>query len=159
MHSCVTLDLAASEPAISVTHRCDWAITCDREGGAVICRAQADTRRMTASVVSVDPLLVQLECASTHPCPGVVPALQELEYRGTLTYRAARQELFVDFMVGLFPAFEGYVSINDGSATILFRQAPPPGIAASSSARGARRRIRTVVEHRNNADEITLSDD
>jgi len=145
MHSCVTIDLAGSGPTVTVTHRCDWAITCDREECEVVCLARADTRRMTASVVSVDPVVVRLDCAASHPCPEVLPALEELEYRGTVTYRPSVQELSIDLMVGLFPAFEGYGSINDGPATILFRQAPPAGIAASPWANAARRRIRTVV--------------
>jgi hypothetical protein len=32
----------------------------------------------------VDPILVQLECASTHPRLRVLTALEELEYRGTV---------------------------------------------------------------------------
>jgi hypothetical protein len=82
----------------------------------------------------------------TVHCPQVLPALEELEYRGTVTYRPSVPELSIDLMVGLFPASEGYGAINDGPATILFRQAPPAGIAASSSAAAARRRIRTVVD-------------
>src|SRR5205807_8447836 len=105
-------------------------------------------RRMTASFVSVDPVLVRLECAASHPCPGVLPALEELEFRGTVVYRPNLGELSIDLMVGLFPAFEGYGAINDGPATILFRQAPPAGIAASPAARGAHRRIRTIVDSR-----------
>jgi hypothetical protein len=146
MHSCVTIDLSGSEPCVTVTHRCDWAITCDREEGEVVCRARADTRRMTASLVSMDPVHVRLECAASHPCPGVLPALKELEYRGTVLYRRDSRALSIDLMVGLFPAFEGYGAINDGPAIVLFRQAPPAGIAASPSARGAHRRIRTVVD-------------
>ena len=148
MHSYVTIDLAGSEPAVMATHRCDWAIMCDREHGEVACRARAHTRRMTASLASVDPVLVRLECVATHPCLGVLPALEELEYRGTVTYRPDVGALAIDLMVGLFPAFEGYASINEGPAIVLFRQAPPAGIATSPSARAARRRIRTVVDDR-----------
>ena len=58
------------------------------------------------------------------------------------------RELARELGVELFPAFEGYGAINDGPATILFRQAPPAGIAASPAARGAHRRIRTIVDSR-----------
>jgi hypothetical protein len=148
MHSCVTIDLARIEPAVTVTHRCDSTITCDREQGEVICQARAHTRRMTASVVSVDPVVVRLECAASHPCPGALPALEDLEYRGTVVYRPEIRELFIDLMIGLFPAFEGYAAIDGRRGTILFRQAPPPGIAASYAVRGAGRRIRTLVDDR-----------
>ena len=43
----------------------------------------------------------------------------------------------------LFPAAEGYGSVNDGAGVIIFRQAPLP-IAASDAPGGARRRIRTI---------------
>src|SRR5438309_12117762 len=49
MHSRVSIDLAGSEPAVTVTHRCDWAISCNREGGEIVCRARASTRRMVDS--------------------------------------------------------------------------------------------------------------
>jgi len=148
MHSCVTIDLAGSEPAVAATHRCDWMITCDRERGKVTCRARASTEQMVASVVSLDPVVVRLGCATRHPCPAPLPALEELAYRGTVILRPNIRELSIDFMVGLFPAFEGYAAIDGRRATILFRQAPPAGIVTSHAARGAQRRIRTLVVDR-----------
>jgi hypothetical protein len=145
MHSYVTIDLAGREPAVTATHRCDWATACDPENGEVVCRARADTRRMSASVVSLDPVEVRLECAARHPCSGALSALDELAYRGMVQYRPDSRALSLELMVGLFPASEGYGSINGGPAILLFRQAPPAGIAASPWANAARRRIHTVV--------------
>lgn len=143
MHSHVGLDLSGSEPAVTIRHRADWAITCDRQTGEVVCRSRPSVRRMGAQVVSRDPVVVALDCATGCPCPGVPHALNELEYRGTISYRPATRELSVDLMVGLFPAAEGYGSVNDEAGAIIFRQAPLP-IAASRAPGGARRRIRSA---------------
>src|SRR5215470_20228046 len=56
MHTRVTIALQEPEPVVTVTHRADWAITCDREEGEVTCRARADIRRMTSSVLSLAPV-------------------------------------------------------------------------------------------------------
>jgi hypothetical protein len=76
----------------------------------------------------------------------VPAALRELGYRGTITYRLAEWALAIDLMVGLFPATEGYGSVNEGNPAIIFRQASLPGPPARAPG-GALRRIRaTFVE-------------
>ncbi|MCI4348490.1 MAG: hypothetical protein L3J97_07740 [Thermoplasmata archaeon] len=144
MQSYVRIDLVEGEPIVSLTHRSDWAIVCDRERGEVVCRSRASTRRMVARVVSTDPVVVSLDCATSTSCPGAPPSLDEFEYRGTITYRPAARELSLDLMVALCPATEGYGAVNGGPGTIMFRQAPLP-IAAWQAPRGARRRIHTVL--------------
>ena len=143
MHSHVGVDLSGGEPVVTITHRCDWTIVCDRRTGEVVCRSRPSVRRMSAQVVSRDPVTVSLDCATTCPCPGVPPALRSLAYRGTIIYQPATRDLSVDLMVGLFPAAEGYGSVNDGAGVSIFRQAPLP-IAASDAPGGARRRIRAI---------------
>src|SRR5713226_6722888 len=64
MHSHVKLDLFGREPTVTVSHRSDWTITCDRERGDVVCRSRSSTRRMAAQVVSSDPVVVSLDCAT-----------------------------------------------------------------------------------------------
>ncbi len=97
---------------------------------------------MTARVMSRDPVVVSLDCAASCPGPGCPPALRELAYRGTITYRPADRALAVDLMVGLFPATEGYGAVNEGAGVILFRQASLP-VAAGHAPVGALRRIRS----------------
>jgi len=146
-HSRVVIDLRGAQPSLIVVQRCDWAVTCDRRGD-VVCRARASTRDMTASMISGDPVIVRVEGRARHPCAQPLPALEELTFRGTVAYRRELRELALDLMIGLFPAFEGYAAINDGRPSILFRQAPPAGIAGTAAARGAHRRIRTVTDDR-----------
>jgi hypothetical protein len=143
MQSCVTIDLGGGEPVVSVAHRCDWAIACDRERGEIVCRSRASTRRMVAQVVTTDPVVVSLDCATAAPCPGIPAPLDELEYRGRITYRPAARELSIDLMVALCPATEGYVALDGEPGIILFHQAPLPLTARLPP--GARRRIRTVM--------------
>lgn len=142
MHSYVRLDLSAGEPVVTIAHRVDRTIACDRRTGAVVSESRASGRGMTAQVVSRDPVVVSLDCATVCPVPGVPAALRELAYRGTVTYRSADRALAVDLMVALFPATEGYGVVNEGAGVILFRQAPLP-IAATYTCLGALRRIRT----------------
>jgi hypothetical protein len=143
MQSYVTIDLGEGEPIVSATHRSDWAIVCDHERGEIVCRARASTRRMVARVVATDPVVVSLDCATSAPCPGAPAPLDELEYRGTITYHPAARELCLELMVALCPATEGYAALNGGPGTILFHQAPLS--LAARPPRGARRRIRTVL--------------
>jgi len=147
MQSYAKIDLGEGEPIVSVTHRSDWAVVCDRERGEVVCRSRAGTRRMVARIVSTDPVVISLDCATSAPCPGAPPSLDEFEYRGTITYRPGARELSLDLMVALCPATEGYGAVNDGPGIILFRQAPLP-TAAWQAPRGARRRIHTVLADR-----------
>lgn len=143
MHSYVRLDLSASEPVVTIGHRVDPAITCDRLTGEVVRRSHPGDRGMTARVVSRDPVAISLDCATTSPDPGIPTALRELAYRGTITYLPADRALAVDLMVGLFPATEGYGAVNGGAGVILFRQAPLP-LGATHVSPGARRRIRAA---------------
>ena len=143
MHSHVAIEVSGREPVVTIRHRADRAITCDRSTGEEICRARTSVRRMGARVVSRDPMVVTLDCATSCPCPGVPHGLATLEYRGTITYRPALRALSVDLMVGQFPATEGYASVNDEAGAILFRQAPLP-IEVSRAPGGAHRRIRSA---------------
>jgi hypothetical protein len=143
MQSHVSVDLSRSEPVVTITHRCDWTIVCDPRTGEVVCRSRPSARQMGAQVVSRDPVVVRLDCATDSPCSGAPPALNQFAYRGTITYRPAARDLSLDLMVGLFPAAEGYRSLNGGAGAIIFHQAPLP-IAAADAPIGARRRIRTT---------------
>jgi hypothetical protein len=143
MHSYVTIDLSAVEPVVTIGHRVDPATACHRRTGAVLRQSRPSGRGMTARVASRDPVVVSLDCVASVPIPDVPAALRELAYRGTITYRPADRALAVDLMVGLFPATEGYGSVNQGAAAIVFRQAPLP-VAAALAPVGPRRRIQTA---------------
>lgn len=141
MHSYVRLDLSADEPAVTIGHRVDPAIACDRRTGTVVSRLRPSARTMIGRVVSRDPVVVTLDCAASCPVSGVPAGLRDLAYRGTITYRPADRALAVDLMVGLFPATEGYGAVDEGAGVILFRQAALP-VAATHAPMGALRRIR-----------------
>ena len=148
MQTRVSIGLQGPEPTVTIAHRTGWAVTCNREDGEVVCRARAGTRGMTASVLSLSPVTVQIACAARHPCPDAPPGLEEIQFRGTLVYDPDRRELAVDIFVPSFPAFEAYGAINDSVPTVLFHHAPPAGIALSPVAHRAMRRLRTTVDDR-----------
>ena len=143
MHSYVKIDLSAIEPVVTIAHRIGAATACNRRTGEVVGRSRPNGRGMTAQVTERDPVVVSLDCATSLPIPDVPAALRELAYRGTITYRPAERALAVDLMVGLFPASEGYGSVNESTAAVVFRQVPLP-IAAALAPVGAPRRIRTA---------------
>ncbi len=61
----------------------------------------------------------------------------EIEYKGTIEIDPTARSIDIDLMICLFPAFEGYAAIDDGTGTVLFRHAPPAGILSSwTAARG-----------------------
>lgn len=142
MHSHVRIDLSAGEPVVTIRHRVDPATACHRRTGDVVGQSRPSGRGMTAQVTSRDPVVVSLDCVAGVPIPDVPPALRELAYRGTITYRLAERLLAVDLMVGMFPATEGYGSVNDGNGIVMFRQASLP-VAAGDAPVGALRRIRS----------------
>jgi hypothetical protein len=63
-----------------------------------------------------------------------------------LTIELIARSLAVDLKIGLFPAFEGYVSLNGGTPVIVFRYAPPVGFGPGRVPSGASRPIRALLE-------------
>ena len=143
MHSSVRVDLGGSEPVVTIAHRVDSLTRCQRETGEVAGQLYASRRGMTARVVSREPVVVTVDCATSVPSRDIPAALRELGYRGTITYRPADRALSVDLTVGLFPATEGYGCVDDGNGVIVFRQAPLP-IEPIRAPVGAHRRIRNT---------------
>ena len=78
----------------------------------------------------------------------VTPAhgIGQIEYRGTIEIDPVARVIDIDLMICLFPAFEGYASVDGGPAVILFRHAPPPGILSLGPPIGAKRRIRSRLD-------------
>jgi hypothetical protein len=150
MHSCLTVDFTGSTPVVAQVHRCDPTIMCEPHGDAAPRQARATTSRMTGVVSSVDPVvLIRLNASASHPFPALTPGGGDIAYRGDIVVDRATRSVRVDLMVQLFPAFEGYASINEGPAAILFRQAPPPGVTELRLPPGPQRRIRSSLQDGN----------
>lgn len=146
MHSCVTVDFRAAVPLVGQAHRCDPTVMCARGAEAAPRGARASTARMTGVVASLAPLVrVRLDAVASHPFAALTPAGADIAYHGDIVVDAAARAVRVDLMVQLFPAFEGYASINDGPAGVLFRQAPVPGASQLRLPPGAHRRIRSTL--------------
>jgi hypothetical protein len=145
MHSCFAVDFTASTPTVAQVHRCDPTVMCE-PGAPVPRRARASVSRMAGVVSSVTPLLaIRLDAVTAHPFPGLASIHGDIAYRGDIAIDPATRTIAVDLMVQLFPAFEGYASIDDGSPAILFHHAPPPGVTEMHLLAVPQRRIRCAL--------------
>jgi hypothetical protein len=144
MHSLANIDLSASEPVLTQYQRCDELIECDPVSGEIIGKRRGSASKMKFTFLASDPaILIRMECRYSDPLMAPAHGLGEIEYKGTIEIDPAAGSICVDFMICLFPAFEGYAAIDNGSPVILFRHAPSPGILALGPPRGAQRRIRS----------------
>jgi hypothetical protein len=147
MHSCVTIDFRASAPVVGQAHRCDPTVMCGRPPEAAPRVARASTARMRGVVASIEPLVeVRLDALVGHPFAALTPVGADIAYHGDIVVDRAARAVRVDLMVQLFPAFEGYASINDGPPGVLFRQAPVPGAGQLRLPPGAHRRTRSSLQ-------------
>ena len=142
MQSCLTVDFTGAAPAVAQRHRCDPTIMCEPLG-SVPQQARSSTSRMRAVASSLTPtVVIRLDAVTSHPFPTLTPVARDIAYRGDIVVDRATRMVRVDLMVQLFPAFEGYASINQGPAAILFHHAPPPGVTELRLLDVPQRRIR-----------------
>jgi hypothetical protein len=87
-----------------------------------------------------------MDCKYIDPLAPVAHGIGEIEYKGKIEIDPTARSIDIDLMICLFPAFEGYAAIGDGTETVLFRHAPPAGILALGPPRGAKRRIRAQLD-------------
>ena len=105
---------------------------------------------MRFSLTAAAPtVLLRMDCRCSDPAP---PAhgIGAIEYKGTVEINPTARSIDIDLMICLFPAFEAYASIDEGSATIVFRHAPPAGILSLGPMPGAKRRIRSHLDDHDN---------
>jgi hypothetical protein len=147
MHSLFKVDLTTSTPVLTQQHRCDDLIECDAAGGDVLKKQRVGTSKMKFSLESTTPtILIQMDCRYGDSIPRAGHGIGETEYKGTIEIDPAARSIELDMMICLFPAFEGYAAIDDGTGTVLFRHAPPAGILNLGPPRGAKRRIRARLD-------------
>lgn len=104
---------------------------------------------MKFSFAATEPTtLIRMDCKYTDPSAPVAHGIGEIEYKGTIELDPTAHAIDIDLMICLFPAFEAYAKINDGSSAILFRHPPPAGILTLGPPRGAKRRIRSRLKDR-----------
>lgn len=102
---------------------------------------------MRFSLVAGEPnILIRMDCRYVDPVAPPAHGIGEIEYKGTIEINPTARTIDIDLMICLFPAFEAYASMDDGSAIILFRHAPPAGILALGPPPGPKRRIRSRLD-------------
>jgi hypothetical protein len=104
---------------------------------------------MQFAILSMNPAIaIRMNAKTGNVGPPVEHSIGETEYRGVIEINAAARSIDIDLMICLFPAFEAYAAINDGTGSILFHHAPPAGIMSLQLPKGANRRIRSRLEDR-----------
>jgi hypothetical protein len=128
LHSEVTVDFSGPTPGLAgIHHKCSPTIECDCEDGDEECNKAADTSEMSFTLLSgtsVHSASLKLVGAAHNGC---VPGSPAIDYTGTIAVRTDARSLEFDGFVDVFPAFEAYARINDGSPTRLFAILPKPG--------------------------------
>lgn len=129
--------------------RCDVTTECDITTDDVILRRKAGTERMTCMLTAIEPqVVVHMNCHTSNPGTSASWAFGDIDYVGMMVIDPVARSLAVDLKIGLFPAFEGYASINDGPAVTVFRYAPPAGFGPGRVPSGASRPIRAFLADR-----------
>jgi hypothetical protein len=149
MHSQVTIELVEPMPILTQVQRCDFTTECDSITGEIRNQGKASTKQMKFSLAAIDSqIVVQMNCRSSNPGTSAAWAFADIEYNGRLVIDPAHRSFAVDLKISMFPAFEGYVLINEGIPATVFRYVPPVGFAPGRIPAGASRPIRTVlVDH------------
>jgi hypothetical protein len=111
-------------------HHCDATVQVHHETGEELCRETASTDEMSFSEMESQEtglLKLQLKGSTKNACLKIVgvkiaPNL-DYEVEIQLRLRANKQELelSIDGMVEVYPAFEIYMSINDGEAVPILQ--------------------------------------
>jgi hypothetical protein len=147
MHSFVKVDLTTSTPVLTQQHRSDDLIECDPVSGEVMNKRRVSTSKMTFSLESTTPtIVIQMDCRYGESVRRAGHGINDIEYKGAIEIDPTARSIDIDLMICLFPAFEGYVVIDDGPETVLFRHAPPAGILSLGPPPGAKRRIRARLD-------------
>jgi hypothetical protein len=150
MHSQVTINFTNATPAMTQSHRCDFTTECNCNDGEVRCQKHADTTCMSFTLLSIEPtVLVRMDCMTSNPCSSSPWAFGDIHYKGLIEFNREARSIAIELMIGLFPAFEGYASINGGPGTTLFHHVPPAGMTVVRAPGGANRLIRSRLEDRN----------
>jgi hypothetical protein len=155
MHSEIEIDTVAG--TILREHQCcDPSTRIDSKTGEVKCHEPADTSNMNFSdfTVSADKRLitVKLRASTKNPCLKVagIKITPNQDYSGTITIQLAhsRQTASIVFEgeIETFPAYEMYVSVNDGPPFTLFQEAVVPGSSPALLVGPPTRQIRHEVE-------------
>jgi hypothetical protein len=149
MHSLAKIEITNSGAVMTQRHRCDEFKECDPISGDMIRRRQSSLSNMQFRLEAAHPIiLIRMDCKYTDPLAPTAHAIGEIEYYGAIKIDPVARAIEIDFMVCLFPAFEGYAAINDRHPVILFRHSPAAGILSLRIPRGAHRRIRSRLVDR-----------
>jgi hypothetical protein len=141
MHSEIEIDLVRGKHVYEF-HHCYETVEVDTKTGAEKCRKLGDTENMHFSDVEFfeDGLgcSFAVKASSKNPCISIatVKLMPNLDYEGTIriALTADRKNANISFegLVETYPAFEMYVSLNNGPAQAVFQVPIADGATASA---------------------------
>jgi hypothetical protein len=133
MHSEITIDL---ETGLSVSqwHNCDCTLAFSCEQAQVFCSARASTEMMNfPTIVSAqggNDIEVFLDGSAADPCVPLASLFARIRYRGSFSIDVPRRFVSFNGEISEFPAYEAYVSADNGPAQLIFATPPLQGITA-----------------------------
>ena len=140
MHSEVEIDL--DMPGINLQwHNCDKTHEIDCEDGDPECEDSGNTSRMyfyDLQVLTDTTLSIKLRGETNNPCFSGSP---DIDYEGEIKFDVVNKEFSFDGYVDAFPAFEMYVTLNNGAPISVFQLDPPTGGSPSNLFGGPNRAI------------------
>lgn len=155
MHSEIEIDVTTGN-ILYEFHRCTESTRVDPKDGSQLCHESADTSGMKFHnfLISEGKDIFQFDVkGSTKNACFKVVNLQispNLDYEGTITIalKDNRRKAGISFegMVEPYPAFEMYVSVNDGDPQVVFQVDIEPGADVTTLAGPPQRKLKEAVE-------------
>jgi hypothetical protein len=130
MHSEIKIDFTNLQ-IVHQFHNCDATVQVHHDTGEELCRETASTDAMSFSEMDIHAetgaINLHLKGSTKNACLKIIgvkisPNLDyEVDIQLRLSNKKQELELSIDGMVEVYPAFEIYISINDGEAVPLLQ--------------------------------------
>lgn len=143
MHSAVDVHFTQNKITLTQTHRCDRTTELDCEDGDVECSEIGSTTRMKFTLKSSTSTTatISFRCAANNPCSPSSRLFGDIDFHGTLNIDINKRQVVLDGMFDSFPAFESYISINNGNGIKIMQESPPAGNTVKNLPGNANRRM------------------
>jgi hypothetical protein len=146
VHSEIVLDLSTGLTD-SESHRCDDTVEVDCEDGDEEGRANGDTSRCSFAGPAPDPAgryQLDLRMAANNP---LFTGSPDIDVTGTFVVDAAARTVSFSGKIDEFPAYEGYVALDDQPPVTLFQRLPDAGRSPADIFGEANRPVEVTVTY------------
>lgn len=154
MHADVTVEFPGSSRIVDRRVFGGECIQVDASTGSEVRRAVSASDRMSVkrAPVASNPIFqpspnsiaIQFELAAGNPLVPLATTVAAIDLVGTMTIDPDKRVVAFDGFVDHFPAFECYLSVDDGAPLTIFNIFPLPGFSPLNLFGPATRRVNTV---------------